>query len=109
MITPHALDAAVREIASLGLPKVSGFAANAANRIILVGLANGAWILNAARSKERCEAAEMMLADMTAAIGPVLERHLPGQRWRVHWIKDDWGYFRDTETVLKFEWEEQSR
>jgi hypothetical protein len=93
-MSPFALEAAVKEVATMQLPRVVGFAANAANRCLQVALAPGTWIVNAELSKERREVADQIISDLNMAIFPVLKRHFPTESWDLRLTPDDESFAR---------------
>jgi hypothetical protein len=108
MVTQQVLDNVAKELAGLGLPKVSGFAADAANRTFLIGLTNGAWLENAARSRERCEVARLIMRRTVLRAAPVLARHIRTRHWRCDWVEDTERHFSPdgSAIVLAFRWRE---
>jgi hypothetical protein len=95
-------------LAALGLPKVGGFAADAANCTFLIGLTNGAWLENASRSRERCEVALLIMRRTVLRAVPVLARHIRTRHWRGDWVDDKEHYFSadGSAVVLAFRWRE---
>jgi hypothetical protein len=108
MVTQQVLDDVPKELAALGLPKVSGFAADAANRTFLIGLTNGAWLENAGRSRERCEVALLIMRRTVLRVVPVLARHIRTRQWRCDWVEHKEHYFSPdgSAIVLAFRWRE---
>jgi hypothetical protein len=100
------LEAAVKELAALRLPKICGYQFNVSNRIFLVGLVPGAWVSNAVRSRERHEVFLEVLQEITAAVMPVLDRHLPIKHWQYEWKRDE-AFGNPDGVMIVFRWEGQ--
>lgn len=102
-----ALEAAIKELVAMRLHRIRGYALNTGNHAFLVRLVPGAWIQNAAMSKERREVLDLMLTELADKIVPVLDRHLPGKRWHGEWTPDpDAASDESTATMLAFRWED---